>query len=69
MTKILWTVIVAFAVNLAVYFGSKYFDPSIAEDIKFVTAAADILIAAVLLHFYGEDSRAKMTATIQSLNK
>ena len=69
MTKILWTVIVAFIVNIVVYFGSKYFDPSIAEDIKFVVSAANVLVAATLLHFYGQGAVRTLRVAIRNLNK
>lgn len=69
MTKQLWTAIVAFIVNIVVYFGSKYFDPSIADDIKFVIEAANLLVAVLLLHFYGQDAVRVLRVAIRNLNK
>ena len=69
MTKQLWTIIVACITNLVVYFGSKYFDPSIAEDIKFVLDTANALVAVLLLHFYGQDVKAFVQAALYRISK
>jgi hypothetical protein len=69
MTKQLWIAIITFVVNVILYFGSKYFDPSIAEDIKFVVNAANILVGVILLHFYGADAMLALKAAIQKSSK
>ena len=69
MTKQLWTAIIAFVMANVLYFGAKYFPPEIAADIQFVIDAAKLLVAVLLLHFYGEDAKLAIRVAIQNLNK
>lgn len=58
MTKELWTALIDLLISLILYFGAKYFTPSIFEDVKFVIAAIQPFVAVLLLHFYGQSMAA-----------
>ena len=69
MTKQLWIALIDFIVTCVLYFGGKYLTPSLFEDIQFFIKAANVFVAVLLLHFYGVEARAFLSATVRSLKK
>lgn len=62
MTKALWLALADFVFSMVLYFCGKYLAPDYFEDVKFVIAIAQVLIAAILAHFYGAEIKALIRA-------
>ena len=52
-------VVIDVVLSLAVYFVSKYFAPTIAEDVLFVIAAFNVVFATLIGSIAAEDAAAK----------
>ena len=52
-------VVIDVVLSLAVYFVSKYFAPTIAEDVLFVIAAFNVVFATLIAGIAAEDAAAK----------